>query len=220
MASRRLVRIPEEERAVIHVIHGMTDDDFHALLETASSVYPRLSIDEFGSSVELEWQRLGHHSEIKSIVELAANAARTVGVEGLRIDEVIDAVVGLVIAEIPDDQKLRARLSQLIQIRSVIQTAVSGPLLTAHPIIYRSAKIYSDLRPLFMTDDQEQGPSVSVLIHQLELRVYKSGSEEKVFLALDDNDLIELRDALEEAMKRSSLLKTFESGAGRTIISR
>ena len=71
-----------------------------------------------------------------------------------------------------------------------------------------------------MTEDQEQGPSVSVLIHQLELRVYKSGSEEKVFLALDDNDLIELRDALEEAMKRSSLLKTFESGAGRTIISR
>jgi hypothetical protein len=58
----------------------------------------------------------------------------------------------------------------------------------------------------------------SVLVHQLQLRIRRSQETEEIFIALDDGDLTQLKEAVEEAIAKSTLLQAAEKAAGRILI--
>lgn len=104
---------------------------------------------------------------------------------------------------------LRRRLADALGTDALSTTAVAVDLQTQHQRNYQSARIFTDIRPVFQ-DDLEAGPSGAVIVETLQLQTWnRTGGGEEFFVALDEADLHDLQRAVERAVKKTDALRTF-----------
>jgi hypothetical protein len=77
-------------------------------------------------------------------------------------------------------------------------------VLTAHERIFLTARIFSDIRPVF--GDSIESASAAVVVHNLKITVRRNEKEEDIFIALDNNDLRELKEVVDRAEKKTKAL--------------
>jgi len=87
-------------------------------------------------------------------------------------------------------------------------------LAPQHQHLFINSELYSDIRPVFRPDDPEIKPTAAVIIHSLKI-VYREGRETKIFyIGLDGDDLHNLKDTIERAIKKHNCLKTMVTDCG------
>ncbi len=87
-------------------------------------------------------------------------------------------------------------------------------MLAQHDRNFQSARIFTDLRPLFETDP-EQAPSGAVIVEMLQLETWSGdGRTETVRVAMDRADLLELRGVIERAIKKTDSLRQLMEASG------
>jgi hypothetical protein len=96
-------------------------------------------------------------------------------------------------------------------------TAKATDLLFEHANVICSARILSDLRPIFGSD-VAQDPTALLVIHQLRVQYHKNGQIEEMFFAMDAKDLADLQAALERAEKKAATLKSIAKRAGVPVL--
>lgn len=75
-----------------------------------------------------------------------------------------------------------------------------------------TAKIVSDLRPVFRTDSER--PLAAMVLHQLRLTYHEASPQtEDFFIALTKRDLLELRALLERALRKDEQLRELAEAA-------
>jgi hypothetical protein len=115
-------------------------------------------------------------------------------------------------------QVLSARLDRLIATESIVITAKALQVLTSHERPLHSARILTDLRPVFLSDPSVR-PTAAGILHTLALSIHRGdGGLDRVYVAMDEEDLQHLKDAVARAETKARTLAAFcEESAVKVI---
>ena len=83
-----------------------------------------------------------------------------------------------------------------------------------HQHLFIRSEIYSDIRPVFRPDNPDINPSAVVIVHSLKVTYRESGKKQEIYFGLDNEDLCELRDTVERAIKKHETIKGMITGCG------
>jgi hypothetical protein len=84
---------------------------------------------------------------------------------------------------------------------------LTAEVVTEYQNVYASAKIISDIRPVFHENPKEK-PKAASIIHNLTISYYVGNEQKKFFVALDINDV----DYLMKVLERTKLKELTLSG--------
>lgn len=111
---------------------------------------------------------------------------------------------------------LRARAAALLDTDVLGTTSVASDLQTLHDRNFQSARIVTDLRPVFR-DEVDQLPRGAVIVETLQIQTWnRDGESELVFIAMDEADLFSLQKAIARAIEKTNTLKAFIAEKGLT----
>jgi len=116
------------------------------------------------------------------------------------------------------EARLRPDLEVLLSLDDTLGvTARAAAIMVEHEHVWQSARILTDLRPVFGAIPTEP-PKAIVVIHNLRIAYREGESTKEFFVALDSNDLRVLRAVLERAENKESSLESFISKTERPFM--
>jgi hypothetical protein len=102
---------------------------------------------------------------------------------------------------------LQRRLSSFLSMQAVLAPLAKGrDLLYTNPNVLLVARIITDVRPVFSAGEIG-APLASVISHTLVLEVRESEEDRNIFVTLDSSDLEDLRQTIERAIAKDSILR-------------
>ena len=102
-----------------------------------------------------------------------------------------------------------ARLLALLNIETAFLAVKAATTLNAQEHVFESAKIYTDIRPIFADQHAASDPiepAAAVLVHSLYLRLGGESQPRELYVALDDRDLESLARVVDRAKKKAVTL--------------
>jgi hypothetical protein len=135
----------------------------------------------------------------------------------------LDKFLGEVFAQIAgDDDGLvnvwndrAAQTSQVLSAPAMEVTAKAMLVMIEHDRVFSSARVFSELRPVFA--DSSLTPKAFVGVHQLKLEFQRNISQESqreaIFVAMDRTDLMSLRDVIDRAIAKHDALREVASAS-------
>jgi hypothetical protein len=107
-----------------------------------------------------------------------------------------------------DEPALRKRLTKLMDIDALNIAAKAALLQHEYPYTFCGARVLTDVRPVF-GKDASTSPVALVIAHTLKLEYHGAGGHlNELYMALDPEDISELREALDRAEMKNNSLKT------------
>ena len=103
--------------------------------------------------------------------------------------------------------ELNKRLTKLLSVQSANIASKAKSLMFEHNHIFQSARIFTDVRPVFGQDITE-APVAYVIVHMVRIRYFEDGQIKEFFAALDTNDVQKLNDVTERAKLKVKSLKS------------
>ncbi|HEX8163529.1 MAG TPA: hypothetical protein VF538_16785 [Pyrinomonadaceae bacterium] len=104
-------------------------------------------------------------------------------------------------------ERFRDRLTRLSRIEALRLVIKAHNVLTTHSQAYSSARILSDIRPVF-GEGVEDSPKGALIVHMLNLTYYENRKRREFVVALDTKDVDELITVLERARAKTESLKS------------
>jgi hypothetical protein len=114
---------------------------------------------------------------------------------------------------------LREFLFHALSLENIIgTTAKAGDVLTENERIFNSARIMTDFRPIFHVDASEL-PNAGVIVHILRITQRdRHGHQKDICYALDINDVLNLRNILDRAAEKESVIRSVMDKTGITTL--
>lgn len=110
-----------------------------------------------------------------------------------------------------DDQEPFANyLGQLLETRSLIISSKVVDVWSEHDRSLCGVRIFTDVRPVF---GDENNVLATGIVHMLKLSYHETDGIKEIYIAMDDDDLEKLTDAIEYASTRSKNVKSVLSEA-------
>lgn len=109
-------------------------------------------------------------------------------------------------------QKLREQLTQFLDIKPMAVSTKAASIMFEHDRLFASAKVFSDLRPVFGSS-AEDSPQAAIVCHNLVLHYFQSGRHKEFFVVLDTDDIEQLAQTLERAKTKAETLKSVLAAA-------
>jgi isocitrate dehydrogenase kinase/phosphatase len=114
--------------------------------------------------------------------------------------------------------RFKENLLELLKVEGSLAVASKAMnVVTEQERIFSHARILSDIRSIFK-DDPEANPSAVAIIHTLRIHYHQSGDLKSFFVAMDDQDLRKLKDAIDRAQKKSATLRSVAKSADIPVI--
>lgn len=215
------IKIPDRAREGLKTLATLTDDQFQ----------------ELHSSLELIPRRIKRHSifddqEIrpKSISTADFTAIKTAVFPMLlgsaNIPVSLSEYVHDIVEGVTDDDEslskdlqsqLEVRLNEILTVSPAQVVAKSYDVLTEHGCIYTSARVLTDIRPVF-GQNPDVAPTAGLTVHMLNIEHLKGSDAETFVVALDAKDIQDLIDVLERAKKKNDTLRSVITSMGMEYI--
>lgn len=80
-------------------------------------------------------------------------------------------------------------------------------LISDHDKLYLSSRIFTDIRPVF-EDDVAEPMLASLVMHSLKITLRVNGKSESIYIAVDNQDLMELKNTVDRAIKKAKVVTT------------
>lgn len=205
--------VPDLER-IAALDDGCFDTLIRALRETKPTLTPTQLEQRLGGKVSLP-----NKLDLRAILTPAFVLFSMMEKTGASAGEIAEAVMLSPALEASENlpaaarEKLRARLEQLLTLEDTLgATAKALDVMTEHERIFCTARILSDIRPVFSGIGERA--SAAVIIHNLQLGFHRDGKHTEIYIALDTDDLKTLKDVVNRAQEKTvameSLLKAAE----------
>ncbi len=123
-------------------------------------------------------------------------------------DEIVTDVMLAYAAESPTGAApdlLRENLQLIFDLKVVQASMKAWILVSDHHKIYLASRIITDIRPVF-DEDLDRPLKASLITHTLKLTVRSDGEQKQVYVAIDTNDLKELRANVDRALEKGASL--------------
>lgn len=215
MASFNRIRIPDYYYKGIACLISLDDAGYSLLEDALSKAVPSLYRGDLVSYVAE--QVTIDKDDLEEIVQFLLSLYRVRSIREADVSELITDVQQSLQAEqkldfAPKDGNwsvLTKRLDYLLRLdQSLGITAKAFDVMSQHDHLFvgLGTRIMTDIRPVFL-DDLSQPPTAAVIVHTLKI-VYHSGEDHKeFFVALDTDDVNELRNLLDRADQKASALQ-------------
>jgi len=123
-------------------------------------------------------------------------------------------------AKVTEVQKFIDNLSELFVAKSAIRiSAKARDLFTENQANFRSARIISDIRPVY---DEEEGrlplPENAFINHNLKIAYSEEAENKQAYYSLDSNDLIKLKIQIDKALKKEEQLSELLTTQGTRVL--
>jgi len=99
-------------------------------------------------------------------------------------------------------------LTDILSLHDTLGVRAKGyRLIPQHQRDFHRSEIYSDIRAVFRPDNPEIKPSAAVIVHSLKIDYYEDYEIKALYFGLNYNDLCQLRNTVERAIKKNECLK-------------
>lgn len=202
------LRIPETFRPAILDIINLTDEKYEALFRALSAAKPVLSMNDLISQVRT--QAKVDRAKLESIIRILIVLYSVRGEVPLKkfVNDFCDSARTTLLK----DQKhgwdiLRKRITHFLKLeKPIVILAKAAEVMTAHEHVFREARIFTDLRPIFTTDPVER-PLAATFVHMLKLNYTHGPSKKEFFIAMDSVDIKKLQKVLARALSKEKTLR-------------
>jgi len=131
---------------------------------------------------------------ISDVAEGVARAMEESGSEQLRL--------------LPEDRdSFMNRLAELLSVEQLDRAARAAILVTESEHSWRESRILTDIRPVFDPENPDASPRGTVILHTLKISYRADNIVKEFFVALDVDDVRQLREQLERADAKAESLK-------------
>ena len=203
------LKLPDAGRLALKTLASLSTEERQGLAEKIREVQPSLVAAELIESVT---------ANFASKIEVAEMVRMLLGLYYFRLSQRLspEQIVSDVVEEMKNSEfsepsggwaSFKENLEVLLSIEVPLGvTSKALDVQTQHQRVFSQARIVTDLRPVFGVDPAAK-PTAAVIVHTLKIEYRESGTKRQVFIALDKNDLKELKDLLDLAEKKEASIE-------------
>ncbi|GAA3809359.1 hypothetical protein ACFS5L_29860 [Streptomyces phyllanthi] len=139
---------------------------------------------------------------------------------GWEINDILERIGESRQLDLPDEQKpqLIKRLGSYLETPAIQEVARAADLAGERENFFHTVRVLTDVRPVF-GDDPSEKPRAVVVNQTLKLQYFNDRSETRnIFIALNEEDLEDLRDAAIRALSEARNVKSLMDSSGLQII--
>ncbi|MXY10422.1 MAG: hypothetical protein F4Z00_05290 [Acidimicrobiaceae bacterium] len=205
------LNVPDAYAAALLSLHEIDDDEFAAVLDAIDVLRGPSGISAFaraaGASAQIGEQTA--ETLLQVVLSIVDHGERQQGDPDDLIAEIVASPdLGL---DEPSQARLLHRVQTLVGSSPTRLFHKSLLLLQEHDSVFVDTKIVTDIRPVF-GDDISDGAETAVLTHSLKIEFFRAGRRDHFYVALDHDDLLSMKEAIDRAIaKTASLTKTLRS---------
>jgi hypothetical protein len=207
------IKIPPDQLQALRTLIGISDDQMDALLRILSEVPLSLDLEGFVNEVAPKLAFVSQSEKvIQALVALNVTRAHSEPPVSDLVNDVLDALEEGKAGSLGDRRaSAQKRLTQLLTITRLAITTKAIHLQIDHERLLASVRILTEARPVFGTNVNAP-PDAVLITHTLKLSYYQDGKPIDFYVALDSDDILKLKEALERAQTKAvSLSKIFEA---------
>jgi hypothetical protein len=207
------ITIPKSAYPAIQDLVRLSQDDFEAFVKALSDATPAISPGRFWHHVSQRVPQI-EETKTKSIVNELFTMDSVRDDLGLPTEEfakvVSDAAASGKSDKFPfsenDKATLETRLAKIFKLRASLSlTTKALDVLTSHDRVFYSARIITDLRPVF--NKSGEVIEAAVIVHNLHIHYGQDDDHRDFYVALDTSDIQSVRDVLDRADKKARSLE-------------
>jgi hypothetical protein len=204
-----LVTVPERHRRALSRLRDLPRPEADAFIAWIDELPSFLSVEQLGKRLR---ERLPSSLHEEADALLSALLTLRVQIRQLewkvsKLAEAVSRAEGLAPPTPVGQRELKRRLQALLSADAILTTASAADLLFQHDRPFRSARIVSDIRPVF-TDNAAESPRGAVIIQMLQITAWSSGGgTETLSFALDEKDLLTLKRVVDRGIKKTKTLR-------------
>jgi len=207
------IRIPEEALPALQIIAKLDGKVFESLLSAIKNASPTLDPSQFPEQIDLKKIGISEEEtdEIFSTLIGLYMAKENNDVSSNQLSEDIGGAISELKADGFDFSQVKIKLVERLKLllgfdKSLGVTAKAMDVLTEQERTYCSARILTDIRPVFTSS--VTSPSGAMIIHNLQIRFHSGKEHEEFYFALDTNDIKQLKSVVERAEEKAKALQT------------
>jgi hypothetical protein len=198
--------IPQQFRAALALLSALADDEARALCDAVAAASAFQSVADLLNHIRSALPD-AHAADADDLVPALLSLSSL----ARSADPITIAVAASKSANLElDDEsrdRLQARLRPLLESKAISSTAAAIDVLTQHSRNYRTARVFTDIRPVF-PEDVADLPTGAVLVETLQLQTWdRDGNSETIYVAMDEADLQELREVIDRALAKTATLR-------------
>lgn len=208
--------MPPHHVAGFLVVRDLSDEEYGAVVATFEKANPaeELPVTGLVRRITESVPRLATR-EARSLIRALLSVESARHVHGHSVGEFADGVASSGTLDLSPEvaAELARRVETLAQVPAIAITAKAIDIADENDRDYHSARIITDLRPVF-GDDATQPPVGVVVIHLLRIDAFKNGQVEDYYVALDNADLSELHRVVSRAIDKNASLSQVLDNTG------
>ncbi len=209
------LRIPQPYEDGLIKLRCLQEDSVRelmtALAETSPVFEPQKLVDSLAPKVSTIPE-----ADIRQILETLMSLFRAQTYLDLSTAELAEYVCGAMQESENESLRLRdeecapfqKRLSDFFAIESLTYPAKVTGVVSDHDHVFVNARVLTDLRPIF-GPKVEEPPKGAAIVHMLNIAYQQGRKREKVYIALDGQDIRTLISTLQRALSKEESLKQF-----------
>jgi hypothetical protein len=218
------LRLPSRYKTALAHVSSLSDDAMSSVIAAFEKIQPSVLDRDFPEKIAHKVQGISHEEgrtlldALLSLYILKSNSAKSVKevsldvTQTLATDNAADFFPNQQVAE-----RFQDRLVKLLSIDAVEVCAKATGLRGEYEKIYGSARLLTDVRPIF-GDDIDSSPIGVLVTHNLKIEFLESGQQREIFVALDSKDVEELIEVLNRAKSKELTLKRILSSCGLNVL--
>lgn len=207
------MRVPPAQRVALTALARREAAHSDRVLEVIEGMPPYLPAAELARRVA-EATDLSP-AEADGLVRASLSLATQTKYHGWSAEEIAKGVAAS--SDLELDQTDRATvepyLQRLVAAEAIRSTARAVDLQTDHERLYHDARVLTDIRPVF-GGNPDEAPTGAVVNEVLKLEYWEGNEFKHVYVALDRNDLVQLKKVIDRAITKTDALRATLDSAG------
>jgi hypothetical protein len=198
-----LFDIPPEFVPVLDSISKMADEDVEKIANALASLKPHLKLDNLINQATESGIQSDTLTALFRMTTTRVNAE--VSVEQFA-EDVTRAMLALPQRSAKfDAAKFQKRVSMLLAVDALTVSARAYDIEREYPNIFDSARVMTDIRPVFtVTGSELLG---GMIVHNLKILYYSATGYQELYVSMDNVDLMVLKKVIERAELKNSVLE-------------
>lgn len=212
------LRVPPRHRDSFAWLARLEEDQFESLLTQLSAAEQGLWVGatELASRVRRSVPELADEAAerfVEALISVGAGRA----VHGDPLEAFVDGISRALDFDLEtyERERLAQRLTALLSAPPVAATAKATDLVTEQSSIFHTARIMTDIRPVF-GDDPTAPPTGGVVFHTLKIDMFRLSGAEDVYVTLTNEDLAALKRTVDRALAKNASLTSYLDSVGFT----
>ena len=216
-----MLKIPDRHKSVVERIISLSDESAELLIRALHEAPPAISPRALAQSIapRMPPEIGGGLDELLtvliSLILSVASRGKSPQEAGTEIAAAAaEMKIGGLELGSEEEAKFSDRITSFMKLADTLSiTSKASSVYFAHPRLFHRAKILSDIRTIFSSDDSIE-PVAGMIVHQLEISESSEGQMQSHYVAMNAHDLKELKLAVDRALSKDAALQKVIENSG------